>query len=104
RQSPLSPPPVHSPLSLHAALPILMLPLVTRATQEVLRLVPTSQREGALALGASRWRTVLGITLPSAAGGILTGTVLASVIPSTRSEEHTSELQSHLNLVCRLLL
>ncbi len=58
-------------------LSIVMLPLVTRATQEVLRLVPTSQREGALALGASRWRTVLGITLPSAAGGILTGTVLA---------------------------
>ncbi len=58
-------------------LAIVMLPLVTRATQEVLRLVPSSQREGALALGASRWRTVLGITLPSAAGGILTGTVLA---------------------------
>jgi phosphate transport system permease protein len=58
-------------------LSIVMLPLVTRATQEVLRLVPSSQREGALALGASRWRTVLGIILPSAAGGILTGTVLA---------------------------
>jgi phosphate transport system permease protein len=58
-------------------LAIVMLPLVTRATQEVLRLVPSSQREGALALGASLWRTVLGITLPSAAGGILTGTVLA---------------------------
>jgi phosphate transport system permease protein len=43
----------------------------------VLRLVPSHQREGALALGASRWRTVLGITLPSAFGGILTGTVLA---------------------------
>ena len=39
--------------------------------------VPRRQREGALALGASRWRTVLGITLPSALGGILTGTVLA---------------------------
>ena len=58
-------------------LAIVMLPLVTRATQEVLRLVPAAQREGALALGASRWRTVLGITLPSAFGGILTGTVLA---------------------------
>jgi phosphate transport system permease protein len=58
-------------------LAIVMLPLVTRATQEVLRLVPATQREGALALGASRWRTVLGIMLPSAAGGILTGTVLA---------------------------
>jgi phosphate transport system permease protein len=58
-------------------LAIVMLPLVTRATQEVLRLVPSGHREGALALGASRWRTVLGITLPSAFGGILTGTVLA---------------------------
>jgi phosphate transport system permease protein len=58
-------------------LAIVMLPLITRGTQEVLRLVPSSQREGALALGASRWRTVLGITLPSAFGGILTGTVLA---------------------------
>jgi phosphate transport system permease protein len=58
-------------------LSIVMLPLITRSTQEVLRLVPATQREGAFALGASRWRTVLGITLPSAAGGILTGTVLA---------------------------
>jgi phosphate transport system permease protein len=58
-------------------LAIVMLPLITRASQEVLRLVPSHQREGALALGASRWRTVLGITLPSAFGGILTGTVLA---------------------------
>jgi phosphate transport system permease protein len=58
-------------------LAIVMLPLVTRSTQEVLRLVPSSQREGALALGASRWRTVLGVVLPSALGGIVTGTVLA---------------------------
>jgi len=59
------------------ALAIVMLPLITRATQEVLRLVPNSQREGAFALGASRWRTVLGVILPSTLGGILTGTVLA---------------------------
>ena len=58
-------------------LAIVMLPLVTRATQEVLRLVPSSQRDAALALGASRWRTVLGVILPSALGGILTGGVLA---------------------------
>jgi phosphate transport system permease protein len=59
------------------ALSIVMLPLVARSTQEVLRLVPLAQREGAMALGASRWRTVLGIVLPSSLGGILTGTVLA---------------------------
>jgi phosphate transport system permease protein len=58
-------------------LAIVMLPLITRATQEVLRLVPNSHREGAFALGASRWRTVLGVILPSTLGGILTGTVLA---------------------------
>jgi phosphate transport system permease protein len=54
-----------------------MLPLIARSAQEVLRLVPQAQREGALALGASRWRTVLGIILPSALGGIVTGTVLS---------------------------
>jgi phosphate transport system permease protein len=58
-------------------LAIVMLPLITRATQEVLRLVPAHQREGALALGVSRWRTIVGVVLPASLGGILTGTVLA---------------------------
>jgi len=58
-------------------LSIVMLPLITRSTQEVLRLVPASHREGALALGASRWRTVLGVVLPRALGGIVTGTVIS---------------------------
>ena len=59
------------------ALSIVMLPLVARSTQEVLRLVPQAQRDAAAALGASQARVVLGIVLPSAVGGILTGTVLA---------------------------
>jgi phosphate transport system permease protein len=59
------------------ALSIVMIPLIARSTQEVLRLVPQAQRDGALALGAPRWRVVLGIVLPSALGGIVTGTVLA---------------------------
>jgi len=59
------------------ALAIIMLPLIARATMEVLALVPGTLREGALALGASRWRTVLGVVLPTSVGGILTGTVLA---------------------------
>jgi phosphate transport system permease protein len=59
------------------ALSVVMLPLIARSAQEVLRLVPVAQREGAQALGASRWRTVIGVVLPSALGGILTGTVLA---------------------------
>lgn len=60
-----------------AALAIIMLPLVSRAAQEMLLLVPGSLREAAYALGASRWRTVLGVVLPTSLGGILTGTTLA---------------------------
>jgi phosphate transport system permease protein len=59
------------------ALAIIMLPLIARSTQEVLELVPATLREGALALGATRWRTVLGVILPTTYGGIITGTVLA---------------------------
>lgn len=59
------------------ALAIIMLPLIARGTQEVLLLVPGNLREGADALGVSRWRTVLTVILPSALGGILTATVLA---------------------------
>jgi phosphate transport system permease protein len=59
------------------ALAIIMLPLIARATQEVLLLVPSSMREAADALGVSHWRTVLGVVLPTARGGILTATVLA---------------------------
>jgi phosphate transport system permease protein len=58
-------------------LAIVMLPLIARASQEVLLLVPNSLREAAHALGVSRWRTVRGVLLPTALGGILTGTLLA---------------------------
>jgi phosphate transport system permease protein len=58
-------------------LAIIMLPLIARASQEVLLLVPNSLREAAHALGVSRWRTVRGVLLPTALGGILTGTLLA---------------------------
>jgi phosphate transport system permease protein len=60
------------------ALAILMLPLVTRSTQEVLALVPGSMREASLALGAQRWRTTLSVVLPMAVGGIITGATLAT--------------------------
>jgi phosphate transport system permease protein len=59
------------------ALAIIMLPLIARASQEVLLLVPSTLREAADALGVSHWRTIVGIVLPSARAGILTGTVLA---------------------------
>jgi phosphate transport system permease protein len=59
------------------ALAVIMLPLIARASQEVLLLVPASLREAAEALGVSRWRIVRGVLLPSAIGGILTATLLA---------------------------
>jgi phosphate transport system permease protein len=59
------------------ALAVLMLPMVARATQEVLEIVPRSLREASLALGVTRWRTTLSIVLPTAIGGMLTGIVIA---------------------------
>jgi phosphate transport system permease protein len=59
------------------ALACLMLPLVARATIEVLLLVPSSLREASLGLGVPRWRTTLSIVLPQTIGGVLTGAVLA---------------------------
>jgi phosphate transport system permease protein len=59
------------------ALAIVMLPMIARSSQEVLLLVPNSMREAADALGVERWRTVTGIILPAAAGGIATGAILS---------------------------
>ena len=59
------------------ALACLMLPLVARATMEVLALVPNSLREASLGLGIPQWRTTLSIVLPQTVGGVVTGTVLA---------------------------
>ncbi len=59
------------------ALACIMLPVVARTTEEMLRLVPHSLREGALALGAPQWRVTLGVVLPAAASGIATGAMLA---------------------------
>lgn len=59
------------------ALAIIEVPLIARGTQEVLRLVPSAQREAADALGVARWRSVLTIILPAALGGIVTATLLS---------------------------
>jgi phosphate transport system permease protein len=59
------------------ALAVIMLPLVSRTTIEVLALVPNSLREAALGVGAPRWRATLGIVLPQTIGGVLTGATLA---------------------------
>ena len=59
------------------ALALLMLPIVARSAEVVLMLVPQSLREAALALGAPRWRVVTRVVLPTAAPGLLTGSLLA---------------------------
>ena len=59
------------------ALALLMLPVITRSSEVVLSLVPDSLREAALALGAPRWRVVLRVVLPTAAPGLITGSLLA---------------------------
>ncbi len=59
------------------ALSIMMIPTISRATEEMLLLVPLSVREAALGLGISRWRTTVSITLRTAAAGIITGIMLA---------------------------
>jgi len=60
-----------------AALALIMVPIVARTTEEMLKLVPHSLREGALALGAPQWRVILGVVIPAAAPGIATGAMLA---------------------------
>jgi phosphate transport system permease protein len=59
------------------ALALIMIPIVARTTEEMLKLVPHSLREGALALGAPQWRVTLGVVIPAAAPGIATGAMLA---------------------------
>ncbi|MGB0035497.1 MAG: phosphate ABC transporter permease PstA [Candidatus Acidiferrales bacterium] len=59
------------------ALGIMVIPITVRSTEEFLRSVPGSLREGAMALGASKWKTIATVVLPAASGGILTGMLLS---------------------------
>ena len=59
------------------ALAIVMLPIVARTAQEVLSLVPGTLKEAAHALGIARWRSIVRVTIPTAAGGLITGSLLA---------------------------
>jgi phosphate transport system permease protein len=59
------------------ALAIMMIPTITRTTEEMLLLVPATVREAAYGLGVSRWRTTLSITLRTATSGVITGVMLA---------------------------
>jgi len=71
--------PVHhfSTLAGGFALGVMMIPIVLRSTEEFLHAVPRSLREGAMALGASKWRTISSVVLPAASRGILSAALLA---------------------------
>jgi phosphate transport system permease protein len=60
-----------------AALAFIMIPIVTRTTEEMLRLVPDSYRQASVALGATKARTILRVVIPSATGSVVTGIMLA---------------------------
>ncbi len=66
-----------SGLAAAISLSVLMVPIVVRSSEEMLKLVPHELREASYALGVARWRTVLSVILPTAAAGITTGVVLA---------------------------
>jgi phosphate transport system permease protein len=59
------------------SLSILMIPVITRTTEEIIRLVPSSIREAALGLGIARWKTIMRVVVPTALSGIVTGVLLA---------------------------
>jgi phosphate transport system permease protein len=59
------------------ALSLLMIPIVVRSAEEMLKLVPTELREASYALGVPKWRTIVKVVLPTAMGGIITGVTLA---------------------------
>jgi len=59
------------------ALGIMVIPITVRSTEQFLRAVPGTLREGAMALGASKWKTIATVILPAAKGGIITGVLLA---------------------------
>lgn len=66
-----------SAMSGGVALGVMMIPIVTRTTEDFTRMVPNTLREAGLALGAPRWRVITDIVLPTAAGGIITGIMVA---------------------------
>jgi len=59
------------------ALGIMVIPITVRSTEEFLRAIPGTLREGAMALGASKWKTIATVVLPAASGGIITGMLLS---------------------------
>jgi len=70
-------PGVHMGLGGGVALSLLMIPIVVRSSEEMLKLVPTDLREAAYALGVPKWKTIVKVVLPTALSGIITGVTLA---------------------------
>lgn len=70
-------PGVHMGLGGGVALSLLMIPIVVRSSEEMLKLVPTDLREAAYALGVPKWKTIVKVVLPTALAGIITGITLA---------------------------
>jgi phosphate transport system permease protein len=66
-----------SAIAVSLALVLLMLPVVVRSTEEMLRLVPQELREASYALGVPKWKTIVKIVLPTALSGVVTGVMLA---------------------------
>jgi len=66
-----------SAFAVSLALVLLMVPVVVRSTEEMLKIVPDDLREASYALGVPKWRTILKIVIPTALSGMLTGIVLA---------------------------
>jgi phosphate transport system permease protein len=66
-----------SAFAVSLALVLLMLPVVVRSTEEMLKIVPDDLREAAYALGVPKWRTIAKVVIPTALSGMLTGIVLA---------------------------
>lgn len=67
----------YSAFSAGVALAIIMVPIIARTAEESLLMVPNSMREAALALGITRWRAVVGVVIPGALTGIVTGVMLS---------------------------
>jgi phosphate transport system permease protein len=82
------------------ALIVLMVPIVVRSTEEMLKIVPDQLRDAAYALGVPKWRTIVKVVLPTALGGIATGLMLAvaRVIGETAPLLVTTGFVSTLNL------
>lgn len=81
------------------ALAILTLPIVTRASEEILRTVPDSLREASLALGAPQWKVVLRVVLPTARSGLVTATILgiARMVGETAPALYTAGYSAAMN-------